>query len=65
LQSTGSALALEGGPRIDETYMDHPPRKLQNEGYSGPITLTRYQRFPWARDKLKDGGFSLPTRTGN
>jgi len=48
-----------------KTYMDHPPRKLQSEGYSGPITLTQYQRFQWARDKLKDGGFVLPMPTGN
>ena len=48
-----------------KTYMDHPPRKLQSEGYSGPVTLTQYQRFQWARDKLKEGGFVLPMPTGN
>jgi hypothetical protein len=48
-----------------KTYVDHPPRKLQGEGYSGPITLSQFERFQWARDKLKEGGFSLPTPTGN
>jgi hypothetical protein len=48
-----------------KTYFDHPPRKLQSEGYSGPITLSRYERLQWARDKLKEGGFSLPMPTGN
>jgi len=31
-----------------KTYMDHPPRKQQSETYTGPITLTQYQRFEWA-----------------
>jgi hypothetical protein len=48
-----------------KTYVDHPPRKLQSEGYSGPITLSQFERFQWARDKLKEGGLSLPMRTGN
>jgi hypothetical protein len=48
-----------------KTYVDHPPRQLQSEGYSGPITLSQFERFQWARDKLKEGGFSLPTPTGN
>jgi arylsulfatase A-like enzyme len=48
-----------------KTYMDHPPRKQQSETYTGPITLTQYQRFQWARDKLKEGGFVLPMPTGN
>jgi len=48
-----------------KTYVDHPPRKLQGEGYSGPITLSQFERFQWARDKLKEGGFSLLMPTGN
>ena len=48
-----------------KTYKDHPPRKLQSEVYTGPVTLTQYQRFEWARDKLKEGGFVLPMPTGN
>jgi hypothetical protein len=47
-----------------KTYVDHPPRKLQSEGYSGPITLSQFERFQWARDKLKEGGLSLPMRLG-
>ena len=48
-----------------KTYVDHPPRQLQSEGYSGPITLSQFERFQWARDKLKEGGFSLLMPTGN
>jgi arylsulfatase A-like enzyme len=48
-----------------KTYMDHPPRRLQSEGYSGPVTLTQYQRFQWVREKLHEGGILLPMPTGN
>ena len=36
-----------------QTYVKYPPRKLQSEGYSGPLTLTQYQRFQGVRDQLK------------
>jgi len=48
-----------------KTYVDHPPRKLQSESYSGPITLTNYQRFQWVRDQLQKDGVHIPIPTGN
>jgi arylsulfatase A-like enzyme len=48
-----------------ETYIKYPPRKLQSEVYTGPLTLTQYQRFQWARDALEKGGINLPLPTGN
>ncbi len=36
-----------------KTYVQYPPRKLQSEGYSGPITLTQYQRFAYIREALQ------------
>lgn len=48
-----------------QTYIKYPPRKLQSEVYSGPITLTQYQRFKFIRDQLKKEGFSIPLPTGN
>jgi len=48
-----------------QTYIKYPPRKLQSEGYSGPITLSEYQRFQWIRDELSKEGFSLPMPSGN
>lgn len=48
-----------------KTYVQYPPRKLQSESYSGPITLTQYQRFQWVRDELEKDGISLPMPTGN
>ena len=47
------------------TYVKYPPRKLQSEVYTGPITITQYQRFEYIRDQLKEGGISLPLPTGN
>ena len=48
-----------------QTYVNYPPRKLQSEGYSGPITLTQYQRFQNIRDQLQKDGFSIGLPSGN
>ncbi|MFD1218188.1 MULTISPECIES: arylsulfatase [Microbulbifer] len=48
-----------------KTYVEYPPRKLQSEGYSGPITLTQYERFKYIREALKEEGVSIPLPTGN
>lgn len=51
--------------KLMKTYVEYPPRKLQSESYSGPITLTNYQRFQWAREELAKEGFDMPMPTGN
>jgi len=51
--------------KLVKTYVDNPPRKLQSEVYTGPITLTQYQRLQYVRDALKSEGISLPLPTGN
>ena len=48
-----------------KTYVQYPPRKLQSEGYSGPITLTEYERFQHIREGLQKQGISIPMPTGN
>jgi arylsulfatase A-like enzyme len=48
-----------------KTYIQYPPRKLQSASYSGPITITNYQRFQWLRDQLSKEGFELSLPTGN
>lgn len=48
-----------------KTYIEYPPRKLQSEGYAGPITITDYQRFKFVRDALKSEGVTIPVPTGN
>ena len=39
-----------------KTYVKYPPRKLQSEGYTGPITLSDYERFQWVRELAREGG---------
>jgi len=48
-----------------QTYVKYPPRKLQSESYSGPITLTQYQRFQFFKDALAKEGFNIGLPTGN
>ncbi|MFO1035733.1 MAG: arylsulfatase [Geminicoccaceae bacterium] len=48
-----------------KTYVQYPPRPLQSEVYTGPITLTQYQRFQNVREALGKQGFELPMPTGN
>ena len=48
-----------------QTYVKYPPRKLQSETYTGPITLTQYQRLQNVRDQLEKQGFSIGLPSGN
>lgn len=51
--------------RVVKTYIEYPPRPVQSESYSGPITLSQYHRFQEVRDQLKKQGFKLGLPTGN
>jgi len=48
-----------------KTYVQYPPRKIQSEVYTGPITISQYQRFQYIRDTLQKEGVSIPLPTGN
>ena len=48
-----------------ETYVKYPPRKLQSMGYDGPIELSKYQKFQFIREALKNEGINIPMPTGN
>lgn len=48
-----------------KTYIKYPPRKLQSEVYTGPITLTQYEKLQFVRESLGKEGISLPMPTGN
>lgn len=48
-----------------QTYVKYPPRKPQSETYTGPITLSQYERFQYVRDSLQKNGFDIPLPTGN
>jgi arylsulfatase len=51
--------------KLMKTYVQYPPRKLQSEVYTGPITISNYQKFQWVREQLVKEGISLPLPTGN
>jgi arylsulfatase A-like enzyme len=48
-----------------KTYVKYPPRKLQSESYTGPVTLSEYQRFQYVRESLEKEGVAIPLPTGN
>jgi arylsulfatase A-like enzyme len=48
-----------------KTYIQYPPRKLQSEVYTGPITISNYQKFQWVREQLGKEGVKIPLPTGN
>jgi arylsulfatase A-like enzyme len=48
-----------------KTYVKYPPRKLQSESYSGPITLSQYERFQHVRELLQKEGVNIPMPSGN
>jgi arylsulfatase A-like enzyme len=48
-----------------KTYVQYPPRKLQSETYTGPLTLSEYEKFQSVRETLSKEGIKLPMPTGN
>mgnify|MGYP005810124077 CR=1 FL=1 len=60
-----SVLVNEATNRLMKTYVAYPPRKPQSLSYTGPITLSNYQRFEWIREQLKKEGVNIPLPTGN
>jgi len=57
--------ANESVAKLMKTYVKYPPRKLQSETYTGPITISKYQRFESIRKELEKQGFSIGLPTGN
>jgi arylsulfatase len=48
-----------------KTYVKYPPRKLQSETYTGPITISEYEKFQHIRELLAKEGLRIPMPTGN
>jgi arylsulfatase A-like enzyme len=51
--------------KLMKTYIQYPPRKLQSMVYTGPITISNYQKFQWVRQQLGKEGVNIPLPTGN
>ncbi|MDR7039715.1 arylsulfatase [Methylobacterium sp. BE186] len=47
-----------------KTYAQFPPRKLQSEVYTGPVTISQYERLQSVRERLAKEGITLPLPTG-
>ena len=50
---------------LTKTYVQYPPRKLQSESYTGPITLSGYERFQHIREQLEKQGVNIHMPAGN
>ena len=57
--------ANEAVGNLMKTYVKYPPRKLQSETYTGPITISNYQRFKYVQEQLAKDGFQIGLPTGN
>ena len=51
--------------RVMKTFVEYPPRKLQSETYTGPITISAFEKFSWLREQLKKDGIHIQMPTGN
>ena len=45
--------------RVMKTFVQYPPRKMQSDTYSGPITISAWEKFSWLREQLKKDGMKL------
>jgi arylsulfatase A-like enzyme len=51
--------------RVMKTFLQYPPRKQQSDSYSGPITISAFEKFSWLREQLQKDGMKLTMPTGN
>lgn len=51
--------------QLMKTYVQYPPRKLQSLGYTGPITISNYEKYQWVREQLAKDGVNVSLPTGN
>jgi len=51
--------------KVMKTFMDYPPRKLQSYGYTGPISISSFQKYQWLREQLQKEGVSISIPGGN
>ncbi|MGE3522896.1 MAG: arylsulfatase, partial [Candidatus Dadabacteria bacterium] len=65
-ESTWSLVGVnDATQKLMKTYVEYPPRPLQSEVYTGPITLSRYFQFKEVQENLKSEGVNLPLPSGN
>ena len=57
--------ANESVEKLMKTYVQYPPRKLQSETYTGPITISGYEKFKYVQEQLEKDGFHIGLPGGN
>ena len=45
-----------------KSFVQYPPRKLQSEGYTGPITISGYEKFEDIKKQLQN--YKIDINTG-
>lgn len=45
--------------KVMKTFLKVPPRKMQGDGYDGPITITSFLKFGWLREQLEKDGIKI------
>jgi len=40
--------------KVGKSFLKYPPRKLQSEGYTGPITISGYEKFESVKKQLQN-----------
>jgi len=48
-----------------KTYAKYPPRKVQSGSYTGPVTISSYEKFQFLRETLAKEGIHIALPTGN
>jgi len=49
---------------IMKSYETYPPRKMQSEVYTGPMTIERFRKIEDIKDLLKKNGIQIPVPAG-
>jgi len=51
--------------KLMKTYVQYPPRKIQSASYTGPVTISQYERLQSVREMLAKEGIHIALPTGN
>jgi arylsulfatase len=65
-ERTWTLVTISGAIKdLMKTYVQYPPRKLQSESYTGPITISNYEKLQYVREQLEKEGVTVPLPSGN
>ena len=47
--------------KVMKSFVQYPPRKLQSDGYTGPITISGYEKFEDIKKQLQNYNIDIYT----